>query len=284
MIPFKPGTIHVTCDEPETGFHARRLLEAHAAQGSSDLGLPFPSTGAVVSLQTGTERDFEQAQILRRLGLPSSKADVEYRHAGREGFNFLREEGITVLLNALSAPAAGWIAFEQRFDHPLPEHVIEGLTRAKHEAIAASKHIMLFSPACSPALLQQLGRLVDEIIEIETCEPEPSARISFCVRWSGARYMGDLGLGPVMVSAQLQNGGYHYRGAPFVSKDVAGRVMWRLRGAGWTLQAIAELFRMNRSTVKRRLDQMPPVRPKELPEGWLDRYRDCLDISAGDDI
>lgn len=284
LVPFRPGVILVTFDAPESGFHARRLLEAHAAQGKSSLGLPFPPAAAVISLQTGTSRCFEQVLALRSLCPQLAAANVQHRHAGREDFDFLREEGIQVLLDAVSTPSVGWISLEQSFGEPLPQHVIEGFTRARHEAVVASKHIMLFSPALSPALRRQLARFVDEVVEIDTCEPDPNARHSFSVRWSGARFVGDLGAGAVMVSTQLQDGWFHYRGAAYVSKDVAGRVMWRLRCADWTLQAIADLLRLNRSSVKRRLDQMPPVRSIRLPDGWLERYRDYLDVSTEGEI
>jgi hypothetical protein len=284
LVPFRPGVVLVTFDAAESGFHARHLLEAHAAQGKSSLSLPFPPAAPVISLQTGTSRSFAQMRSFRGLCPQLAAANVEHRHAGREDFDFLREEGFQVLLDAVSTPSAGWVSLEQSFGEPLPQHVIEGFTRARHEALGASKHIMLFSSAPSPVLRQQIARFVDEVVEIDTCEPDPNARHSFSVRWSGARFVGDLGTGAVMVSVRLQNDRYRYRGAAYVSKDLAGRVMWRLRCADWTLQTIADLFRLNRSSVKRRLDQMPPVRPMRLPAGWLERYRDYLDISTEGEI
>lgn len=279
LVPFRPGFVLVTFDAPESGFHARHLLEAHAAQGKRTLGLPFPPAASVVSLHTGSVRSFEQVRALHSACPQLASSNVKHRHVGRDDFDFLREEGIRVLLETVSKSSAAWISLEQSFGEPLPQHVVEGFTRARHEAVHASKHIMLFTAAPSPVLLRQLARFVDEVVEVETCEPEPNARSSFSVRWNGARFLNDLGAPGVMVSLRLENGRYGYRGAPYVSKDLAGRVMWRLRCARWTLQAIAELLRVNRSTVKRRLDQMPPLRPIEVPDDWLDQHRDHLDLA-----
>lgn len=274
----------MTFDAPESGFHARRVLEAQAAQGKSTLRLPFPPPAPVISLHTGTLRSFEQLRAFRSLCPQLAAAGVEHRHAGREEFDFLREEGIQVLLDAVSSPSAGWVSLEQSFGEPMPQHVIEGFTRARHEAVAASKHVMIFSPKLPPVLRRQIVRFVDEVVEVDTCEPGPNARHSFSVRWRGASFVGDFGGGAAMVSVQFQDGRYRYKGTPYISQDVAGRVMWRLRCASWTLQGIADFFRLNRSSVKRRLDQMPPVRPMRLPDGWLERYRDCLDVPAESEI
>ncbi|MBK6008677.1 hypothetical protein JJB11_21460 [Ramlibacter ginsenosidimutans] len=286
QVPLRPGMTLVTMDSEEHEFHARYLIERHAAEGSDKLGIPFPEPRRVVSLHAGTPRSFEQIRLLAELCAAGRKEPrgLERRHIGRQGFDPCRDEGIGAVLGELTGSTKALVCFEQPVSDPLPNHVIEGLTRFKQLAVSAASHIVVFTKRVSAPSRLQLERLADEVIDVEACEPEAGARHSFHIRWHGALHLDGLNHGTVMCSVRVAQDRYVYKADPFVAKDLSGRVMWMLRCEGWQLEAIAKLVGVNRSTVKRRLDQMPPTRELDLAEGWLERYRDALDLPGAEAI
>jgi hypothetical protein len=240
----------------------------------------------VVSLHSGTARSFEQIRLLAALCTDGAdgEAEIEQRHIGRDGFDPCRDESISSLLAVLDPLPNSLICVDQPFTAPLPDHVVEGITRLKQAAVAAGSHIMLFSSHVPASIRAQLTRIVDEVIDVEECEPEPGARLSFHIRWLGSMHLAGLDEASVMCSVRVTDRRYTYKGERFIAKDVKGRVMWLLRCQGWSLEAIGSLLKLNRSTVKRRLDQLPPLREISRPEDWLSCYRDVLDLPGSEAV
>jgi hypothetical protein len=286
QVPIKPGLTLVMTDSDEQKLHVKFVIQRHAAKGSRKLGIPFPKLGRLVSLHACTSRAFEQIRLLGDLCTPNTggRLNIEQRHIGRDGFDPCRDEGINTVLEILQSSPGIWLCIDQPLTAPLPDHVIEGLTRLKQAATANGSHIMVFSTEVPSSVRTHLGRIVDEIIEVQNCEPEPGARHSFHVKWHGALHLGGLDDGSVMCSVRIAEGRYAYKGEPFIATDLRSRVMWLLRCQGWSLEAIATLLKVNRSTVKRRLDQLPRSREVDLPDDWLDRYRDALDLPGGEAV
>lgn len=286
MSPLRPGLILVSVTDRRLMVYARAFVERVAARGMNSLGIPFPKLQELVSLRAGSPRSFVEARaVASRLGKPDRSApDPKLEHVGRADFDFCRDEGIGVLLKWLQDSTPRWVVFEQPISNLLSPHLVDGLAAIRQAAQLAKSFAIAFLVEPNPAVLSQLLRLADDSLEVRTCEAELQARHSFSMHWDGASHLPELGMPATMISLKLKDGRLSVKVEPFVAKSLLSRVIWKMRASGMTYENISNEVDLHKSSVKRRLDKMPPVIAWDPPHGWLDNYREVLNLSKSESV
>ena len=118
----------------------------------------------------------------------------------------------------------------------------------------------------------QLDQCCDEYIAVNSCEPDLEYHSAFSVDVASLRYLNGVGIGKTMCNVRYVNGVLQRRYAPFISGQVENRVIWALRAQGETLDYIAKIMKINKSTVLRRLQTMPPVRQTKGNDELISHY------------
>jgi len=94
---------------------------------------------------------------------------------------------------------------------------------------------------------------------------------AFSIDCVGIRDLNSLGVGKTMCNVKLTDRVFHRRYERFVAADLDTRIMCALRGQKKSLDEIGNIFKINKSTVLRRLQGLPIPRPEEVDQAWLDR-------------
>ena len=136
----------------------------------------------------------------------------------------------------------------------------------------AKSRIMLFIVIPEGGEKYQLDQCCDEYIAVNSCEPDFVCDSAVSIDVASLRYLNGVGIGKTMCSIKYVNGVFKRRYTPFVSGQVENRVIWALRSKGMTLDDIAELMKINKSTVLRRLQTMPSVRQIEGCDELISHY------------
>lgn len=278
--PVKPGLVVVVVEDAALLFHARRVLERQALSGGSKVGLPMPAAKPVRSLYTGTVRGFEETQLVYRYGVPEDAPTYTFKHLGRAGFEYCCEEGLSVLLPIIGDSAETWISAAQAARVPVEAQMAEVLAQIRTAAIAADAYVLLFLVTRDGAGATEFERVADECVLVQRCEAEPGAVLSFCTHWTGFSHLPGVGVNSArMFSVFVRDHQFKCKVEDFVVRELSTRVMWKLRCTELSLSRIAEIFGIDKSTVKRRLDPLAPPRSLSLSRDWLQRYLDALDIA-----
>lgn len=281
--PINPGIVWVAVDDREVLLHGRLVLELCASAGSHRTGVPFQDATSLMALHTGPYRQFQETcRVAGSVYNAPQQSAIHRVWVGPEGFNFLCDEGLREAMRHLPAAITPlWTSFCQPLALPSLPEAVNALTRMQSELRAMGHYALVFSgwPAASAdqALLRSA---VDETVFLERCETEPKALLSFRILLSGGDLLGPVSAASMMVDAHLVDSHIRYRIRPFVSKDLLDRYIWTMRAEGRALEAIAQKVSLNKSTVKRRLDKLPPAVGIRLPDGWEAPFEEAFESRA----
>jgi hypothetical protein len=284
--PINPGVIWVAAEDREVLLHGRIVLELCAARGSRKAGIPFQNHLSLLALHTGPYREFQEIKRIAECVVSNRIASPVHRiWVGQEGFNFLSSEGLraaTMRYFPKSVEPMCTSIHQPLSAQPLPQ-TVNAIASMQPEIKGMGHLALIFSswPAASADQIL-LRSAVDELVTLERCEPEPDTLLSFNVKLSGGDLLGRFSAGSVMVDVHVVDDYIRYRFRPFVSKQLLDRYIWMLRAAGRSLDAIGAEVGLNKSTVKRRLDRLPPPAKAPATDGWEAAFRAALEVGFKD--
>lgn len=255
----------------------RATFEHCAVTRSKKLGIPMPKVDLIASFYSGSPRHVEQAKLLAAAN-PSAKRQTkhEYKVCGtRDGFVWTSNEGRCAILPSIES-IQGLMTMEQTATAPLGADELDGLFRIRSAATLAKTRVMMFLACPDGSDKTGLDQICDEYIEVSPCEADPNTYTAFAVDCVGLPDLHILGHGKIMCTIRIDGGRFRRSYAPFIAEDLDTRIMWFLRGQGHTFEGIGEIMDCDKSTVMRRLQELPPPMEKKMPDDWL---KDYMDIS-----
>lgn len=281
QIPtFQHGVTLTRVPEVSLMLNARSAITNLIVRKSSKLGIPMPPQfEEAISLYSENFRQLEQAKFYDRYSTHiSNQVKHDYKTCGsRDGFDWLCDEGLSILLPII-AESKGWVIFEQEIVGPVTPAIAEGIFRLRNAAKKAGVCVMLFLVCKDGYEKSGLKDACDDYIEIAPCEPDAEHETAFSIDCVGIRHMNALGIGKVMCRVRLSNGVFRRSYTPFVSSCLETRVMWNLRGQGKTLDEIGKILKKNKTSVLRRLKDLPKPTRVKLRDGWLERYLESFAV------
>lgn len=267
--PIAPGLIGVWVEPSCHSTFVHQALARFLTDGSSELGIPPSNVKAVCSLYSGNPRQLEHAKTIidatpKLSGVP---CDVEYVPA-QDRVNWPSTEGQLILFQHFNAVKGGCLIADQVIHGPtVPPDWVLNLNRISTKAKEADVQVILIVSAAS-ALTPALKQVCDEYFEVRPCEADLEVQMAFTIDYPCISDLG-IGLGNVMVSIKYFDGKFHYSYTPFISDTLDKRLAWTMRGLGLTLEEIGAKLKINKSSVLRRLKDLPPPRKLDNAEEWL---------------
>ena len=248
-------------------------LTRMAQRGSKRLGVSIPRGSKVVSVCFGKRH----ARQMERLFAANTPAENLAPHKIEDlGLNrpicWTSSECIFVI-KSLLVDSDIWLMLEQTTASNFNTAGSIGVLLSISEmARKAKSRIMLFIVIPEGGEKYQLDQCCDEYIAVRLCEPDFGCDSAFSIDVASLRYLNGVGIGKTMCNVRIRNGMFKRWHTPFISEILENRVIWALRSKGMTLDDIAELMKINKSTVLRRLQTMPPVRQIEGCDELISHY------------
>jgi hypothetical protein len=255
--------------------YLRHVLTIQARGARPGLGVPMPVVSKVLSLFSAMPRAQELAiaveRAFRRPKFPL--ADHESRALGSTvAFDWISNEGLTVLLPLVDS-APGWIILEWHVQGQLNSAMAEGLLRLANAARARNTRIMLLAVGLhDPAL----ARLCQEYFVVRDCEPNPDEERAFAVECWGLQQLSALGTGRFMIRLRRTAEGLVTKSEVLISETLQVRFMAKLRAAGDSMEVISKAVRLNKSSVSRALQGLPPMDSAPMTEMERKLWQEAL--------
>jgi hypothetical protein len=251
--------------------HVRSVVGSLASEKSSVLGIPMPQNlQAVHSLVSGSPRQIEQSKLFAAASSHAAGGVicVKVCHAQKR-LEWASNEGLQVLSRYIEEAKDCVLIIEQVIVGPITPEISHVLIRIGNAAKEAGAWVMFLIVCTKEQQNSQLSGVCDEFVEVALCEPEVGAYTAFSFDCIGISELNSLGIGKTMCSVMRSDGGFQYRYDPFVSEKLDTRIMWTMRAQGIKLDEIGIPFKLTKSTVLRRLQDLPKPRQLDLPKDWL---------------
>ncbi|RUR70929.1 hypothetical protein EJP67_28110 [Variovorax guangxiensis] len=209
--------------------------------------------------------------------VPADAAKHTFRHLGEREFDWARSEG---LFSAIAGTEPGTArAMMQRVPHPIPPHMLEGISRLNMEAKRKDVYMLMFTHFDDEADAIRFRDATSELFDVAVCEHDPLFHTAFSIHNSTTE-SGLLVDTQQDILVQVRAEGQHHRFSTeaFIAAQVIDRVIWKMRCDGASLDKIASVVGLNKSSVKRRLDKMRTPRPAEVSDNWRKTYDGSFNI------
>lgn len=284
--PMDPGLMAVVVRDEHLVRDVRAAIEVQFMNFGNIAGIPVPEAEHVSSIHSGGPQVLDELNALAELEkLGDSAIERTFLAYGSAGnFKFCSDEGQCVLLPIIEDTENGWVTVAQSCDDLSTEHLIGSVCAIRTAAQDAGAYVMLLIVCPGKRPIPGVRDFCDEYLEIEACEADPGAHLAFSVEAMRLSSLHALGYGKVICNITLSDEGYVRKFEPFIAKSMRDRFIWKLRASGKSLAEIGKLTRLNKSTVKRRLDEMRPIRRHAISEDQIAQYVEALELAeSGED-
>lgn len=272
ISPIPPGLTIVCVSDATYLPHAKSAFTNLALKKSRELGLPMPDAKVVFSVDSGNQRQLEEAQLFASANF-SGKTSVPHESKtcpAPQKIDWLSNEGLQFLLQFIKGDKR-LVILDLTIVGPISAAVLQGFLWIRNAAQQADVFVMLIVACSGGTQKYSLSNVCDELIEVHPCEPDVGVDLAFSIDCVGIRNLNSLGVGKTMCSVKLVNGVFRHRYARYISAEHETRIMWALRGNGNTLEEIGVLLKVHKSTILRRLQGLPRPSNLVMGEDWLSR-------------
>ncbi len=282
VVDIPCGLIIVAMDKPELMPVVSTAFTLMAQRGSKRLGVRIPRGTQVISVCSGERHASQKARLLATNTHAENAAPHEIKNLGLNSPISCTSPESVFVFNSLMAGSGSWLMVEQTIASSFNTASSIGvLWSISKMAKKAKSRIMLFIVRPESKEKCQLDQCCDEYISVSSCEPDFGFDSAFSIDVDSLRYLNGVGIGKTMCSVKYVNGVFKRWYAPFVSGQLENRVIWALRAQGETLDYIAKIMKINKSTVLRRLQAMPPVRQIRGNDELISLYLDAQPAIEG---
>ena len=270
ITPSSPGLTIVGIKDPSLKLPARYVIEENMKKGSNKSIFPIPKICSLTSIYSGNPR---REAILKEISATNENPGIKIIHetkiiGKRDNYNFCSEEGLSVLLPMIKDNNSG-VTFEQKIEGAITPELVDGLSSIKHAAKDAGTSVVMFAVTPEGYEKNSLHHYCDEYIEVAKCEPNPKANLAFSIDCVSLRDMNAFGIGRTMCNVKIENKKMAHRYSPFIANDLETRVMWVFHKKGFSLNEIGKILGYNKSTVLRRIKNLPDFELSEMNTKWL---------------
>ena len=280
VSPIQPGLTLIVVMNDHVMLDARSAFESAALNHQDTFGPPMLPKDRLIALHSGSARSIESAVgSMQAEHIETYKARKEFQSFGaKENFDYCSDEGLCALLPLIANHKGQWITAQQTVEDSLTPLNVYVLSRIHETAKTVDATVLLFLS------LKQSHDDVDlyhyyDYFEVESCEPDPGCLTAFTVQFVNIKKLHALRIGNVMGGVSWEDGKVERKYSPLVSRYLKGRVMWRMRSQGSTLDEIGKTVKLDKSNVKRQLDELPPLFKEQLKEGWLTESLEYLQLA-----
>lgn len=230
-------------------------------------------------LISGNARHIEHAKIIAAASPPPEGVSYWHKYiSAQDKLNWTSEGGLLLLAQHLNKTKGDCLVAELVISGPITTEVALGLARIR--AMAKEFEVELYLIVSAPSTAQPaLKQVSDGYLEVLPCEADLGVQTAFTIDCPGLGELG-LGVGKAMVSINYSDGKFRYSYTPFISDSLDKRIVWTMRGLDKTLEEIGAKLKINKSTVLRRLKDLPPTRRLKDAEEWLSPYFEATSSDA----
>ncbi|WP_186203803.1 helix-turn-helix domain-containing protein [Burkholderia gladioli] len=262
------------------------IAAMHAQLMAADrkTGVPMPRIKHLHALYSG-QREMQRAKALASMETspPGAAPSMFHGFGSRAPFDFGSEEGSHALRTFIEQNRECAITAKVAL-HSHDPRLGERLLRIDTAAQNAQAYVMLFVDQSESASDASLQHFADECFEADICDANPNARISFSIAATRLAHLYRYGIGKVLVSINWGAEGYTRQFEPFISASLKHRLAWLLVGSGESYEQAAQRFGVNKTTVMRWLQKLPPTRNKPIADDLVQRYLEAIEVAEmGDD-
>ncbi|SDI42057.1 hypothetical protein SAMN05216466_122114 [Paraburkholderia phenazinium] len=278
--PMSTGLATVVIRDKHLLRDARAAIEVQYMNFGNVADTPAPQAEFMLSLHSGAASEVDGLNALAELEkFPKTAMARTFNAYGlRRNFNFCSDEGLNTLLPVIEDAENSWVTLAQSCESLSSVHLIAGMCEIRATAEKAAAYVLLFIVGSSKDQRPGVQDFCDEYLEVEACEPDPRAHLAFSIEALRLADMHALGYGKVICNVTLTNDGYVRTFEPFIAKSLRDRFIWKLRAAGKSLAEIGELVDRHKSSVKRCLDGMRPVRRRAISDELIAQHVEALEV------
>jgi hypothetical protein len=277
LPPVQHGVMCFVVHDVTLMLWARLLAQMHVLTAAPIADVPIGATENVSALYGSASREASLTEeLVRSNANPSqlSNAQQVVRLDDCRIFHPTSNEGVHVTLSRLQAH--GCVTAEQSIVGTPHDEMIEAIGRLDAGGRERNGLVLLFL-YCPPSTdATWIRRHCDEVFVVDKCEPGPGASVAFSMTALSLESQHDNGIGRTMYEISYHSNNWSSKSSAFIAAKAEDRAIWFARREGEYLETIAEWMGVDKSTVKRRQDNLPlrtdidaDVDP---PEEWRDEW------------
>lgn len=254
MTPISDGLTIAEVRDSNLLHPVRWMLERSFSQGYGHLGVPLDGPAEVTALHNCPLRAFLSITMMAE-ALGSARIRLDHVSEA-SNIAWHSPEGLAILRRKLVEATRGWLSFVISATAE-SEDLRFGLQEIRAMSKQSGCNVLAILDSTDAARALNLWEYSDEYVEVRGCDPEPDATCSFCLQWMGMEVLAPFGFVPNLFSMHVQDGKYIFRCSPYVHDSLEYRKTWLLRALGLSVKKITEVLEVNKTTVHRRLLEMP---------------------------
>lgn len=287
LTPVQTGVACFVVRDISVMLHARVLVQQRVLSGAAIADIQFSQPKTIAALYGSGSRgaDLTDALVRSYEDLEMAEKTQTVRLDNCRIYSPLCSEGVHVALSKLRAH--GCISVEQNVPGVLRDEMTDAIGLLDHETRAkkALALVFLFCPSNTDAA--SLQKHCDELFIVDKCEPNPGASVAFSITALSLESQHGDAIGRTMYEIRHDEECWSSTSSVFIAAKAEDRAFWYARREGEYLETIAARAGVDKSTVKRRLDQLL-VRTDidadvDLNDDWRDEWFPFLGWLVDDD-
>ncbi|MDM8359220.1 hypothetical protein [Pandoraea communis] len=263
---------------------AREIVETQFMCGDDIAGVFPPPVEFVKSVHSGGPYVLDEVRALATMG-DASKSTVPREHStvgSRSNYNFASDEGLDTLIPLIEGAENGCVTFAQPRGSLSPEQLVTAMHKIRSVAEKSLACAVMFFSHADQQQVPDMRDFCDEYFDVEECEPAPDSLLAFSIASTRLSNLSAFACGKVICNIRITDSGYKRTFEPFIAKSLLDRLIWMLSASGKSLAEIGSLVGLHKTSVKRHLDGMRPVRAQEVSQIELETYLDALSVDDAD--
>ncbi|MES2785865.1 MAG: hypothetical protein V4684_10410 [Pseudomonadota bacterium] len=142
--------------------------------------------------------------------------------------------------------------------------------------------LLIFTAATNRVAFSDVAEVADDAAEVDRCDGEREDEVAYSISWYGLEDLAGVTSASRMCRVRINEGRARANFVPMIHRSFEYRAVWTLRGLGWTLAEIGALLAVDKSTVMRRLAELPQLdtHRAEASEDIVQRIVERLQIPA----
>lgn len=277
LSPVQSGVVCFIVRDVSLMLPLRLVVQLHVLSATPISDVPIMAKETVTSLYGSSSRDASLSDALARCAVNAPQQIDKLYHARVDNcriFNPLSNEGVHVTLENLQDH--GCVAAEHSIVGMPRDEMIDAINRLDAGSRKRNGLVLLFL-SCPPNTdATWLRQHCDEVFIIDKCEPGPGASIAYSMTALSLESQHANGIGRTMFEISYQGTNWSSTSSVFIAAKAEDRAIWFARREGEYLETIANWMDVDKSTVKRRQDNLPlsvDINAEvHMTEGWRDLW------------
>ena len=288
LPPVQSGVVCVIVRDATLMLHARMTFQSHILSAASIADVPIAPIETLTALYGSGSHDADIAEVLVHHNGGASQRIDELKITRLDNcrvFKPLSNEGVHVTLQNLKDYSC--VAAEQSIVGMPRDEMIDAINRLDAGSRKQNGIVLLFLLCSANNDAMWLRQHCDEVFIVDKCEPGPGASIAYSITALSLESQHANGIGRTMYEISYQGSDWSSTSSVFIAAKAEDRAIWFARREGDYLDTIADWMGVDKSTVKRRQDNLTLSTDIDAdvdpPEGWRDLWFPFLGWNDAED-